>query len=141
MTTLTASLLLTQVSKLIPKLLDSIKEIKINSDNKKIEAMRIKTSSYLESTHQMIEVYKNIKGDKNLKSEKVKEIFEALKKFQQSELLNIVPNEKSTNDKIILYKKYVLIFNRLIKLLNQNSGIIISSLTVLKLKFTARSNN
>lgn len=134
MTPLTASILLTQFSKLIPKLLDTIKEIKISANNKKLEDMRIKTSSYLESTQQMIVACKDIKGDRKLKNEKVREIFEALKAFQQSEMLNISPNEKENNEKIGLYKKYILVFNKLIQIVNNNSGIITSSLELFKIK-------
>ena len=82
----------------------------------------------------MIDVYKSIKGDKTLKREKAIEIFDSLKKFQQSELLDVVKLEKSSNDKANLYSKFVSDFNKLIHLINNNSGIISSAITVLKIK-------
>ncbi len=136
MNPLAASLLLPQITKLIPKILDTIREIKIHSESKKVEDTLIKTSSYLESTRQMIDVYKTIEGDKTLKREKINEIFDSLKRLQQSELLNVVKLEKSSNDKANLYMKFVSDFNKLIHLINNKSGIIASAITVLKIKTT-----
>lgn len=134
MNPLTASLLLPQITKLIPKMLDTIKEIKIHSESKRIEDTIIKTSSYLESTRQMIDVYKTIQGDKTLKREKINEIFDSLKRLQQSELLDVVKLEKSPNGKVNLYSKFVSDFNKLTHLINNNSGILSSAITVLKIK-------
>ncbi|MBN8568073.1 MAG: hypothetical protein J0M18_00460 [Ignavibacteria bacterium] len=139
MNPLTASFLLTQFSKLIPKLLDIIKEIKISDDDKKIQDVRIKTTSYLETTKQMIVACNEIKGNRKLKNEKINEIFEALKKFQQSELLNIVSKEKNNSLKISSHRKNILSFYKLTNLLNQNSGVILTTLNILKLKLS-RSN-
>ena len=134
MNPLAATILLPQIIKLIPKLLETIKEIKIHSESKKIEDTLNKASSYLESTRQMIDVYKMIERDKTLKREKINEIFDSLKRLQQSELLNVVKLEKGTNNKANLYSKFISDFNKLIHLINNNSGIILSVITVLKIK-------
>lgn len=84
----------------------------------------------------MIDVYKTIEGDKTLKREKINEIFDSLKRLQESKLLNVVKLEKSSNDKANLYMKFVSDFNKLIHLINNNSGIIASAITVLKIKTT-----